>query len=199
MVRGVRVVRTAVLLPWAVPTVVAALIWRFIFESPGGVAAALVAATGRQAPTWLSDPIAAWVPILLADVWKTTPFVSVLLIAGLQGIDRSLYEAAALDGAGSWAQFRSITLPLLGPALAVAVLFRLLDALRVFDIVFVLTGGGPGTSTEPVAIYAFSASMRSLRFGYGSALTMIVFAVSFAVALIAVRLLSSRPAPGASR
>jgi ABC-type sugar transport system permease subunit len=193
--RGVGIVRTAVLLPWAVPTVVAALIWRFIFESPGGIASAVVAAVGGHPPTWLSDPVAAWLPIVLADVWKTTPFVTLLLVAGLQGIDRSVYEAAAMDGAGRWAQFRSITLPLLKPALAVALLFRLLDALRVFDVVYVTTGGGPGTSTEPVAIYAFSTLVRALRFGYGSALTMIVFIVSFAIALVAVRLLSV-DAPG---
>jgi ABC-type sugar transport system permease subunit len=188
--RGVQMLRTAVLLPWAVPTVVAALIWRFIFESPAGAATLSLAAAGVQAPTWLSDPVAAWIPILLADIWKTTPFVTLLLVAGLQGIDRSIYEAAAMDGAGSWRQFWSITLPLLRPALSVAFLFRLLDAFRVFDIVYVLTGGGPGTSTEPVAIYAYSALLRSLRFGYGSALTMIVFVVSLVIALVAVRLLS---------
>lgn len=190
MGRGVQLLRTAVLLPWAVPTVVAALIWRFVFESPAGAATSLLSAAGVQAPTWLSDPVAAWIPILLADIWKTTPFVTLLLVAGLQGIDRTIYEASAMDGAGGWRQFWSITLPLLRPALAVAFLFRLLDAFRVFDVVYVLTGGGPGTSTEPVAIYAYSALMRSLRFGYGSALAMIVFAVSLVMALIAVRLLS---------
>jgi ABC-type sugar transport system permease subunit len=199
MRRGVRIVRTAVLLPWAVPTVVAALIWRFIFESPGGAATSIVAAVGVQPPTWLSDPVAAWIPILLADIWKTTPFVTLLLVAGLQGIDRSIYEAAAMDGAGAWMRFRRITLPLLRPALAVAALFRLLDAFRVFDIVYVLTGGGPGTSTEPVAIYAFFTLMQALRFGYGSALTMIVFAIAFAIALAAVRLLSRDTLEGAAR
>jgi ABC-type sugar transport system permease subunit len=199
MRRGVRIIRTAVLLPWAVPTVVAALIWRFIFESPGGVASSLVSAAGVQPPTWLSDPVAAWTPILLADIWKTTPFVTLLLVAGLQGIDRSIYEAAAMDGASGWMQFRRITLPLLKPALAVAVLFRLLDAFRVFDIVYVLTGGGPGTSTEPVAIYAFFTLMQALRFGYGSALTMIVFGIAFVIAFAAVRLLSRDTLQGAAR
>jgi ABC-type sugar transport system permease subunit len=197
--RGVRVVRTAVLLPWAVPTVVAALVWRFVFESPGGVATAIATAVTGRSPTWLADPIAAWVPILLADIWKTTPFVTLLLVAGLQGIDRSIYEAAAVDGAGAWTQFRRITLPLLMPALAVAFLFRLLDALRVFDVVYVLTGGGPGTATEPVAIYAFSTLVRALRFGYGSALTMIVFVASLVVALVAVRLVSAGSAEGAAK
>jgi len=190
---GVRVMRTAILLPWAVPTVVAALVWRFIFESPGGMATMAVEQLGVAAPTWLADPVAAWVPVVLADVWKTMPFVALLLIAGLQNIDPLLYEAASIDGASAWRQFVDITLPLLRPALTVAFLFRLLDAFRVFDIVYVLTGGGPGTATEPVAVYAFIALMQSLRFGYGSALSMIVFGVSFMVALVAVRLLSPEP------
>jgi len=190
---GVRVMRTAILLPWAVPTVVAALVWRFIFESPGGMATMAVEQLGVAGPTWLADPVAAWVPVVLADVWKTMPFVALLLIAGLQNIDPLLYEAASIDGASAWRQFVDITLPLLRPALTVAFLFRLLDAFRVFDIVYVLTGGGPGTATEPVAVYAFIALMQSLRFGYGSALSMIVFGVSFMVALVAVRLLSPEP------
>ena len=94
-------VRTAVLLPWAIPTVVAALVWRFIFESPFGLASALVAGAGLEAPTWFADAVFAWLPLVLADAWKTTPFVAVLLLAGLQTIDRELYEAAAVDGAGA--------------------------------------------------------------------------------------------------
>jgi ABC-type sugar transport system permease subunit len=191
LTRGVRVVRTAILLPWAVPTVVAALIWRFIFESPAGLASVLVERVAGVSPTWLADPVAAWVPVVIADVWKTTPFVALLLIAGLQTIDRSLYEAARLDGAGAWQQFRDVTLPLLKPALAVAFLFRLLDAFRVFDIVYVLTGGGPGASTEPVALYTFTTLLRTLRFGYGSALSVMVFLVSFGIALLAVRVLTA--------
>ena len=188
--RGQGVARTAVLLPWAIPTVVAALIWRFIFESPGGLATAAVEVTGWHAPTWLADPLAAWIPIVLADVWKTTPFVAILLLAGLQNIDQALYEAASVDGAGSWRQFTAITLPMLRPALLVAVLFRALDAFRVFDVIYVMTGGGPGTATEPLAIYAFGTLLQQLRFGYGSALSVVVFAVAFIVALGTVRLLN---------
>ena len=113
-------------------------------------------ASGATPPTWFADAVAAWVPLVLADVWKTTPFVALLLLAGLQNIDRSLYEAAEVDGAGPWRQFIDITLPLLRPALLVAFLFRALDAFRVFDVVYVMTGGGPGTATEPIALYTFS-------------------------------------------
>jgi ABC-type sugar transport system permease subunit len=192
------VVRTAVLLPWAVPTVVAALIWRFMFESPGGVATAIVSAVGLTPPVWFADASAAWLPLIAADAWKTIPFVALLLLAGLQNIDRSLYEAAALDGAGEWQQFVEVTLPLLKPALLVALLFRALDAFRVFDVVYVMTGGGPGTATEPLALYTFTTLLRNLRFGYGAALSVILFAVAFGLALAAIRLLD-RGADGAER
>jgi ABC-type sugar transport system permease subunit len=185
--RGASAVRTAVLLPWAIPTVVAALVWRFIFESPGGLANAVVAMTGATPPTWFADAVAAWVPIVLADAWKTTPFVAILLLAGMQSLDRSLFEAAAVDGAGPWRRFSGVTLPLLRPALLVAFLFRTLDAFRVFDVVYVMTGGGPGTATEPIALYTFTTLLQNLRFGYGSALSVIVFLVAFGVALLIIR------------
>jgi ABC-type sugar transport system permease subunit len=182
-------VRTAVLLPWSIPTVVAALVWRFIFESPGGIANAGMAAAGLAAPTWFADPSAAWLPIVAADVWKATPFVVLLLVAGLQNIDRSLYEAAKVDGAGAWRTLVDITLPLLAPALLVAFLFRALDAFRVFDIIYVMTGGGPGTATEPLALYTFTTLLQNLRFGYGAALSIVVFVIAFVFALATIRTL----------
>lgn len=185
-------VRTAVLLPWAVPTVVVALIWRFMFESPGGLATIAAGTLPWLPQVWFADPVAAWIPLVLADAWKTTPFVAILLLAGLQQIDRSLYEAAAVDGASAWRQFRHITLPLLMPALLVAALFRSLDAFRVFDLVYVMTGGGPGTATEPIALYTFATLMQNLDFGLGAALSMIVFAIAFVAALVAIRLFGGR-------
>jgi ABC-type sugar transport system permease subunit len=184
-------VRTAVLLPWAIPTVVAALVWRFMFESPAGLASSLLARMGVAPPTWFADPLAAWIPLVLADAWKATPFVAILLLAGLQQIDRALYEAAEVDGAGAWRQFVEITLPLLRPALLVAVLFRALDAFRVFDVVFVMTGGGPGLATEPIALYTFSTLLQNLRFGYGSALSVLVFVTAFTFALVTIRVFGS--------
>jgi ABC-type sugar transport system permease subunit len=181
-------VRTAVLLPWAIPTVVAALIWRFMFESPAGLASATLGRLGVAPPTWFADAIAAWIPLILADVWKTTPFVALLLLAGLQNIDRSVYEAAEVDGAGPWRQFIEVTLPLLKPALMVAWLFRTLDAFRVFDVVYVMTGGGPGTATEPIALYTFTTLLQNLRFGFGSALSVIIFVVALGFALASIRL-----------
>ncbi len=191
--RGRGLVRAAVLVPWAIPTVVAALLWRFMFEGQSGIAnAVLVRAGALDEPiVWFVHAATAWIPVILADVWKTTPFVALLLLAGLQGIDRSLYEAAAVDGASAWWQLRRITLPLLKPAILVALIFRTLDAFRVFDLVYVLTSGGPGTSTEPVALYAFNALLQNLRFGYGSAISVVIFLVTFALALVYIRVLGA--------
>lgn len=187
--RGRDLVRTAVLLPWAIPTVVVALVWRFLFESPAGIVNGLLLRLGMSPPTWFADAPAAWVPLVLADVWKMTPFVAVLLLAGLQSIDRSLYEAARIDGAKWGRQLTDITLPLLRPALLVAFIFRTLDAFRVFDIIYVMTGGGPGTATEPIALLTFSGLLQNLRFGFGAALSVIVFGVSFMFAVAFIRVL----------
>lgn len=187
--RGRDLIRTAVLLPWAVPTVVAALIWRFLFESPSGLVNATLLRLGVSPPTWFADPVAAWVPIIGADVWKMTPFVAVLLLAGLQSIDPMLYEAARMDGASRWRQFTDVTLPLLRPALVVAFLFRTLDAVRVFDVVYVMTGGGPGTATEPVALLTFTTLLQNLRFGVGAAMSIVVFAGSLLFAIACIRVL----------
>lgn len=192
MTRGRGVVRTAMLLPWAVPTVVVGLVWRFLFETPGGLMNTMLVRSGATPPIWFADPLAAWVPVVLADVWKTTPFVALLLLAGLQNIDRTLYEAARIDGASAWRQFTAITLPLLKPALLVALVFRTVDAFRVFDVIFVMTSGGPGTATETIAMYTFSALLENLRFGYGSALSVIIFIVTFLLALVAIRLIGRR-------
>lgn len=191
VVRLRTIVRVAALLPWAIPTVVAALVWRFMFDAQAGVLNASLQGAGLLGPTfdWFVDPLAAWVPIIAADVWKTTPFVAVLLLAGLQTIDHALYEAARIDGASSTRQFLTITLPLLRPALIVAGAFRALDALRLFDLAYVVTGGGPGTATEPLSLYAFTALLQRLRFGYGSALSVTVFLLTFAFALVCVRTL----------
>lgn len=177
--RGRGVMRVAALLPWAVPTVVAALVWRLMADT---------FATSTHID-WFANSTTAWIPIIAADAWKTTPFVAVLLLSGLQTIDAELYESAQLDGASTSRQLFTITLPLLAPAIVVAAAFRTLDALRLFDVPFVMTGGGPGTATEPLSMYAFTALMERLRFGYGSALSIAVFAMTFLAALFFVRAL----------
>jgi ABC-type sugar transport system permease subunit len=191
--RGRGLVRAAVLVPWAIPTVVSALLWRFMFEGQTGIVNAVLTDLGviREPIVWFIQPATAWVPVIFADVWKTTPFVALLLLAGLQNIDASLYEAARIDGASAWRQFRHVTLPLLKPAILVALIFRTLDAFRVFDLIYALTGGGPGTSTEPIALYTFNALLQNLQFGYGSALSVIVFLVTFGLALVYIRFLGA--------
>jgi ABC-type sugar transport system permease subunit len=191
--RGRGLVRAAVLIPWAIPTVVSALLWRFMFEGQHGIANTVLVRLGalREPLVWFIQPLAAWVPVILADVWKTTPFVALLLLAGLQNIDLSLYEAARIDGASAWRQFRHVTLPLLKPAIVVALIFRTMDAFRVFDLIYALTGGGPGTSTEPIALYTFNVLLQNLQFGYGSALSVIVFLVTFGLALLYIRFLGA--------
>lgn len=189
--RGRALIRLAALLPWAIPTVVAALVWRFMFDAQAGIITAPLRTLDvvGESFDWFVHPLAAWVPIGAADIWKTTPFVAILLLAGLQTIDPALHEAARMDGAGGVRRFVTITVPLLRPALVVAAAFRMLDALRLFDVAYVLTGGGPGTATEPLSLYAFIALMQRLRFGYGSALSVTVFLLTFAFALIWVRAL----------
>lgn len=191
--RGRGLVRAAVLVPWAIPTVVSALLWRFMFEGQNGIVNSMLVGIGvlKEPLVWFIHSTAAWVPVILADVWKTTPFVALLLLAGLQNIDASLYEAARIDGATAWRQFRHVTLPLLKPAILVALIFRTLDAFRVFDLIYALTGGGPGTSTEPIALYTFNALLQNLQFGYGSALSVIVFLITFCLAILYIRLLGA--------
>lgn len=176
VLQRVRAVRAIALLPWALPTVVVALLWRFLFEDGG----------------WLIDATRAWVPLILADVWKTTPFVAILLLAGLQNIDPRLYDAAATDGASRWQQLVHITLPMLRPTILVVLIFRSLDAFRVFDLVYVLTGGGPGTATEPVSLLAFDTLLRDLQFGRGAAIALVIFAITSGLAILYARLLGER-------
>jgi ABC-type sugar transport system permease subunit len=196
--RGRGIVRVAVLVPWAIPTVVAALLWRFLFDSQAGIANALLLDTGiiDKPIVWFVHAATAWVPVILADVWKTTPFVALLLLAGLQNIDSVLYEAAAVDGASAWRQLTRITIPLLKPAILLVLIFRTLDAFRVFDLIYVLTGGGPGTSTEPIALYAFNALLQNLQFGYGAAISVVIFLITFGLALIYIKGLGAGGATG---
>jgi len=175
--RGRGVLRTISLLPWALPTTVMALGWRWIFNDPYGPINRLVAGLGLPAIPFLSNPAITWMAAVGADTWKTTPFVALLLLAGLQAIPADLYEAAALEGATPWQTLRRITLPLLTPYLLIALLFRLAQALGVFDLIQVLTGGGPAGSTESLALYAYLNAMRFLDFGYSATLLLGSFAI----------------------
>jgi multiple sugar transport system permease protein len=164
--------RASILVPWAIPTVVSARMWAWFFNQERG---ALWAALGGPDIAWLGTPGYAMHAAIMVDVWKTTPFVALLLLAGLVGIPPALYDAAALDGASRLRTLFGITLPLLRPVLAMTVLLRALDAFRVFDVVYVLTEGGPANTTETLSVYAYKTMMRAGDFGYGSALSVVTF------------------------
>jgi multiple sugar transport system permease protein len=166
------VLRTAILVPWAVPTVISAKMWTWFFRGEDGL---LLSVLPSFDVDWLGTPGWAMHAAIMVDVWKTTPFVTLLLLAGLVGIPRALYDAAAIDGASPLRTFFAVTLPLLRRILAVTVLLRALDAFRVFDVVYVLTEGGPAHTTETLSIYAYKTMMRSGDFGYGSALSVVTF------------------------
>jgi len=186
--RGRGVVRTIALLPWALPTALIATTWTWIFNDQFGVWNDLLLRLGliETGVNWLGDPNWALWTVIAADVWKTTPFIAILLLAGLQSVPADLYEAHAIDGASPWQSFTQITLPLLLPQILIASLFRFAQAFGIFDLIQVMTGGGPGGATETVSIYIYATIMRYLDFGYGAALVVITFLIlSLTVALAA--------------
>jgi multiple sugar transport system permease protein len=179
--RGQGVLRTVVLVPWAVLTVVTATMWRTMFVSPYGFINTI---TGTHT-VWLGSEPQALIVIILADVWKTAPFMALLILAGLQVIPNEIYEAAKVDGATAWQRFARITLPLLRPAILVALIFRTLDALRIFDLPYVLTQGQNGTSTLSTIAQETFATNRI--YGLGSAMAVLTFVVVMVVSFSYIR------------
>lgn len=180
------IARAVVLIPWAVPTVVSAKMWEWIYNADYGILNHLLGADIN----WLGDPFWAMHAAIIMDVWKTTPFAVILFSAGLQIIPAQLLRAARIDGAGAWQAFRRITLPLLSPVILVVFIFRTLDAFRVFDAVYVLTGGGPANTTETLSIYAYRLLFQTLQFGYGSAVSLVVFFAAGCISVFYIRLLT---------
>jgi len=189
--RGKGWMRAVILVPWAVPTVVSAKMWEWMYNAEFGILNHLLVSSRLldHAINWLGDRFWAIHAAILMDVWKTTPFVALLLTAGLQMIPQDLYQAATVDGANDWYIFKRITLPLLKPVILVVLLFRSLDAFRVFDAVYVLTGGGPANTTETLSIYAYKVLFQTLQFGYGSAIASAIFFGSIIISLFYVRFL----------
>lgn len=190
-------VRAAVLIPWALPTAVMAMAWRWIFNADYGVMGDLAFRLGLVASpqtAWLADASSAFWAIVLADVWKTAPFMAVLLMSGLASIPDELYEAAAIDGAGPVRRFFLITLPLLKPTIAVAVIFRAISAFGIFDLIYVLTGGGPGGRTQTLSVYVYDVVFRYQELAYGCALTVAMAGVLVIMAAALLAVTRSKPA-----
>jgi multiple sugar transport system permease protein len=189
--RGRGIVRTIAIIPWALPTAIMGLAWTWIFNDQFGVVNDLLQRLGliQTRISWLGEPTLAMMALIIADVWKTTPFISIILLAGLQSIPQDLYEAHSMDGANPWQSFCQITLPLLMPQILIALLFRFAQAFGIFDLVQVMTGGGPAGATETVSIYIYSTVMRYLDFGYGAALVVVTFLLLILAVAITARLL----------
>ena len=182
--KGRSLIRASILIPWAVPTVVSALLWRWIFNA-NGVANDIL----NTQILWSTDGIQAQLAVIIADTWKTAPFIGLLVLAGLQVIPAEVYEAAKIDGSSTWNSFLHITLPLVKPALLVAVLFRILDNLRMFDLPFVLIGKGK-PSVETLSILAQQESVNQ-RYGPAAAYAMLLFIYLVIVAFAFVKLLGA--------
>ncbi len=189
--RGRGFLRAAILVPWAVPTVVSATLWKTMFDPRAGFVDYLLG--GLHLPgastTWLAGVWTSWAAILVADAWKNVPFIAIILLAGLQVIPSEVYEAARMDGASQWQSFRRMTLPLLKPALGVALIFRTLQAFLVFDVIYIMTGGGPGVSTETLSFLNWQTFLVSTDFGYGGAISVMLVIISLIIAAIYVRVL----------
>ena len=190
-IKGIGAVRTISLIPWAIPTAVSALMWSYMYDGSYGVIAKIFADLGfiSSPEVMLLSNAGAMTAAILADVWKTTPYMALLLLAGLQTIDTGLYESADVDGAGPVTTFLKITLPLLKPSILVALLFRTLDAFRVYDLIAVLTGGAQGTET--LSIYAYKLMIGQSNYGYGSVVVLAMAACVGVIAFIFVKVLGA--------
>ncbi|AKI97600.1 carbohydrate ABC transporter permease [Kosmotoga pacifica] len=193
--KGRGFVRAATLVPWAIPTVASAQMWRMMFSDQFGVINDIFMKLGfiKEYVNFISKQPHAFWAMVAADVWKTTPFMALLILAGLQVIPVQLYEAARVDGASKWRQFWSVTLPLLKPTIMVALIFRTLDSFKAFDISLVLTNGGPASSTELLSLYNYKIMIQQLNFGKGSAIAILIFAFTMLIAFFFIKVLGANP------
>jgi multiple sugar transport system permease protein len=185
-------IRAAVLIPYGIVTVVAAFSWQFAFDPATGFVNNLPLIDDEKA--WFGDRFSAFAVIILAEIWKTVPFMALLLLAGLTTIDDGLYEAAKVDGASAWQRFWRITLPLMKPAILVALLFRTLDSFRVFDTIFIMTRGAQ--DTESVSILGYNQLISRLNLGLGSAVSVMIFICVLIIAFVFIRGFGARTQEG---
>lgn len=190
---GRSVMRAALLIPWAMLTITNGLMWMWIFNPNYGLFNAILSRLGilRSYRAWLAEPFWAMHAVILADVWKMTPFMTLLILAGLQPIPDEIYEAADVDGASGWKKFWFIILPLLKPTILVAVVLRTMGAFKVFDVIYVMTSGGPANATKVITFYTYGEAFRYFHVGYGSALSWLVTLALLVLVAVYIRLLGS--------
>ena len=194
--RGRGLFRAALLVPMMLPPVVAGVVWRLMLNPNFGAVNGTLRSFGinTDALTWTASPKLAFFSVVAVDVWQWTPFIFLVLLAGLQAIPQEPYEASVVDGASAWQTFRHVTLPLLKPAILIALLLRTMDLLRVFDQIFILTEGGPGFATETVSLYIYRTAFRFGDFGYAAAMSFVLLLLTNAVSLLYIRLLQRQEA-----
>jgi multiple sugar transport system permease protein len=179
-VRRLTFLKTILMMPMMLPPIAVAITWKLIYQPQFGVLNELMFQLGLPLQAWAGDVNLAMFSIVLADVWQWTPFIFLLMLAGLASLPQEPYEAAAIDGASSWRQFWDLTLPFLKPVIAIALLLRIMDALRLFDLVFILTVGGPAGATETLSFYVFKVAFTFVDIGYAAAISFFVLVVTVA-------------------
>ena len=193
-IRGRGLFRASLLVPMMLPTVVVGVVWRLMLNPDFGAINGTLARFGisKESLTWTASPRLAMLSVIAVDVWQWTPFVFLVLLAGLQAIPQEPYEAALIDGSSRWQTFRHVTLPLLKPAILIVLLLRTMDLLRVFDQIFILTEGGPGFATETISLYIYRTAFRFFDFGYAAAMSFVLLALTNVISVIYIRFLSHR-------
>jgi multiple sugar transport system permease protein len=189
--RGRSFFRAALLVPMMLPTVVVGVVWRLMLNPNFGAINGTLKGVGlnTDALTWTASPTFAFASVILVDIWQWTPFMFLIMLAGLQAIPQEPYEAALIDGSSSWQTFRNVTLPLLKPAILIALLLRTMDLLRVFDQIFILTEGGPGSATETISLYIYRTAFRFSDFGYAAAMSFVLLLLTNFISMLYIRLL----------
>ncbi|HYV23763.1 MAG TPA: sugar ABC transporter permease [Pyrinomonadaceae bacterium] len=194
--RGRSAFRSLLLVPMMLPAVVVGVVWRLMLNSNFGAVNGTLKGWGvnPEALTWTASPKLAMASVIIADVWQWTPFMFLILLAGLQAIPQEPYEAALVDGSSAWQTFRHVTLPLLKPAILIALLLRSMDLLRVFDHIFIITEGGPGFATETLSLYIYRTAFRFSNFGYAAAMSFVLLLITNLISVGYIRLLQTREA-----
>jgi len=192
--RGRGFFRATLLVPMMLPTVVVGVVWRLMLNANFGAINGTLKEFGlnTESLTWTASPRLAFLSVIVVDVWQWTPFVFLVLLAGLQAIPQEPYEAALIDGSSRWQTFRYVTLPLLKPAILIAILLRTMDLLRVFDQIFILTEGGPGFATETISLYIYRTAFRFFDFGYAAVMSFVLLALTNVISTIYIRLLQTK-------